>query len=283
MNLIEGINKVVEYMEEHLDGEIDFEQMNKITGYSTYHFQRLFMMITGVSVADYIRCRRLSKAAADLQGGDSKVLDVALKYGYSSPNSFNRAFKAMHGVSPSEVKKEGVNIKAFPPLSFELTIKGAETMEYRIEQIKGFRIVGKKLHTTMENGESYRSIPELWGSMIKSGKTNDILALMDGEPMGLLGVSDYNPDFHNSEFDYYIGVTSSKPLTEEMDELSIASNTWAIFPCKNESADSIQKLQHRIVMEWLPTSGYEFAKAPDIERYFADNTMEVWLPVIKVK
>lgn len=281
MNWMSGFNTVVEYIEEHLQKEIDYESMAYILGYSTYHFQRLFMMIANVSLAEYIRCRRLSKAAADLLDSECKVIDIALKYGYSSPNSFQRAFKAMHGISPGDVKKSNATIKAYPPLSFELTIKGASTMDYRIAQMDSFRIVGRKLHTTMENGESYKRVPAFWGEVNES--IADILALMDAEPMGLLGVSNYNPNLYGSEFDYYISVASNKIIPKGMAEFYVPASTWAIFPFQKEGTDRIQEFQKRVLFEWLPSSGYEFAKAPDIELFHGVDESEIWVPIIKIK
>jgi len=280
MNWLDGFNQVIEYIEKNLEGEIDYEKIAAVFGYSVYHVQRLFAMIAGVPLSEYIRNRRLSKAAAELQGGEDKVIDVAVKYGYSSPNSFNRAFKALHGISPSDVKKDGISIKAYLPLFFELTIKGAQAMDYRIEKKTAFRIVGIKLRTTMENGECYRSTPEFWNDLMKDGGQEDIMALMNGEPAGLLGLSNYSMDFGTSEFDYYIACASNKPVPDGMSEFTVPASTWAIFTCTKKEADAVQKLEQRIVMEWLPTSGYQFAKAPDIELY-SEEVWEVWIPVIK--
>lgn len=281
MNWLEGFNRVIAYIENHLEDEIDNDEIAAIMGYSAYHVQRLFTMVAGIPLAEYIRNRRLSKAAVELQSGENKVIDIALKYGYSSPNSFNRAFKALHGVPPSDVKKDGVTLKAYPPLSFELTIRGAQTMNYRIEQKKAFRIVGIKLQTTMENGESYQSIPAFWSKLMQNGGPNDILSLMNKEPIGLLGVSDYEPDFSTGTFDYYIACSTDNQVLEDMSEFEIPACTWAIFPCENGEVNAIQKLQQRIVTEWLPTSGFEFAKAPDIEVYGANGEIDIWLPIVK--
>lgn len=280
MNWLDGFNQIIKHIEENLEGEIDYEKIAALLGYSVYHVQRLFAMIAGVPLSEYIRNRRLSKAAAELQGGEDKVIDVAVKYGYSSPNSFNRAFKALHGVSPSDVKKDGVSVKAYPPLFFELTVKGAQAMDYHIEKKNAFRIVGVKLHTTMENGKCYRSTPEFWQNLMKDGGQNNIIALMNGEPAGLLGMSNYSPDFSTSEFDYYIACASNRPVPDGMIEFTVPASTWAIFTCTEKEADAVQKLEHRIVMEWLPTSGYQFAKAPDIELY-SEEVWEVWIPVTK--
>lgn len=281
MSWLEGFNQVIEYIENHLEDEIDYEKIAQIFGYSVYHVQRLFAMVAGVPFSEYIRNRKLSKAATELQGSECKVIDVALKYGYSSPNSFNRAFKVFHGVTPSDVKKEGIAIKAYPPLCFELTVKGAHTMEYRIVRKNAFRIVGVKLQTTIENGECYRSTPLFWSNLIQSGGQNDILALMNQEPYGLLGVSNYSPDFSSGEFDYYIACSTDKSVPKGMAELIVPESTWAMFSSNSKDAKVIQKLEQSIVMEWLPTSGYEFAKAPDIEAYDENGKADIWIPVIE--
>ncbi len=281
MNWFDGFNRVIGYIEEHLEAETDYQAMADIMGYSVYHFQRLFMMVAGTSVAEYIRCRRLSKAAAELLEGDDKILDIAMKYQYSSAGSFNRAFKAMHGMAPGDVRKGGATIKAYPPLSFEVTIKGAQTMDYRIIQMEAFRIVGRKLSTTIENGESYGRIPAFWGEMMQQGGPGPILGLMDSAPMGLLGVSDYNPDLDSSRFDYYIAVSSSKTAPDDMAVKEIPAASWAVFPCKEKAPDKMQEFQKQIVMDWLPASGYEFAKAPDIEVYDESGIAEMWLPIRK--
>lgn len=282
MNWLDGFNKVITYMEDHLEEEIDYETLADILGYSVYHFQRLFMMISGVSVAEYIRSRRLSQAAFELLNDNSKVIDVAFKYGYSSPTSFNRAFKAMHGVPPKDIKKGDSLLKAYPPLSFELTMKGASTLDYRIVKTETFTVVGEKLATTMENGICYKALPSFWEEIKKSGKIPQILALMNTPPFGLLGVSDYNPDFSESEFNYLIAVSTDKEPPKEFSRLVIPATTWAAFPHKLEASEKVQNFQHKIVTEWLPTSGYEFTKGPDLEVYNEDGSMETWIPIKKL-
>jgi AraC family transcriptional regulator len=282
MNWLEGLNQVIEYIEKHLEDEIDYDKIASMFGYSVYHVQRVFAMVAGVPLSEYIRNRKLSKAAMELMARECKVIDIALKYGYSSPNSFHRAFKVLHGVSPSDVKKEGVLIKAFPPLCFELTIKGAQAMEYRIVRKSAFRVVGIKLQTTMENGECYKNTPLFWSNLMQSGGQNDILALMNQSPYGLLGVSNYTDEFSTSAFDYYIACSTNQPIPDGMAEFIVPEAIWAIFSCNEIKADAIQKLEQRIVMEWLPTSGYEYAKAPDIEAYLENGMADIWVPVRKV-
>jgi AraC family transcriptional regulator len=281
MNWLEGFNQVVEYIEEHLENEINYDEIADIFGYSVYHVQRLFAMVAGVPLSEYIRNRRLAKAAMELQGSECKVIDIALKYGYSSPNSFNRAFKAFHGVAPSDVKKECVKIKAYPPFCFELTVKGGQEMEYHIVNKNKFRIVGIKMQTTLANNACYKDTPLFWKTVIQSGRHNDILALMNQEPFGLLGVSNYSPDFSSGIFNYYIACSTDQPVPEGMEEFIVPESTWAVFSSKAKETDAIQNLEQRIVMEWLPTSGYEFGKAPDIEIYDEEGYVDIWVPIKK--
>ncbi|PLX35314.1 MAG: AraC family transcriptional regulator [Clostridiales bacterium] len=281
MNWLEGINKVIDHIEEHLEEDIDYEDISRVFGYSVYHVQRLFAMVAGVPISEYIRKRRLSRAAADLQEGDCKVIDVAVKYGYTSSNSFNRAFKSFHGVAPSEARKKNVMLKAFPPIYFELTVRGLEALEYRIEKMKEFRIVGVKLASTMENGECYSKIPGFWMDLVKDGGQERIIGLMNREPVGLLGVSSYSDDFSTGALDYYIACSTDKAVPDGMEEFMVPESTWAAFPCRDRRPQGIQDLERRIVMEWLPGSGYEFANAPDLEVHVSPDETEIWIPVRK--
>lgn len=142
MEWIERLNKAIIYMEEHLTGEIDYEETARIACCSTYHFQRMFTYMTNVPISEYIRRRRMSLAAVDLCSSDEKIIDIALKYGYASPTAFNRAFQSVHGIAPSAARKDGCMLKSYPPLSFKITVKGVEEMNYRIEEKGPIRIIG---------------------------------------------------------------------------------------------------------------------------------------------
>ena len=133
MEWIERFNDAIAYIEKNLTDEMDYEQLGRIACCSSYHFQRMFSYMAGMPLSEYIRRRKMSLAAVDLQGGEMKISDVALKYGYSSPTAFNRAFQAIHGFAPSLMKTEGVSVKSFPPITFKITVKGAGEMNYRIE------------------------------------------------------------------------------------------------------------------------------------------------------
>lgn len=221
----------------------------------------------------------MSRAAYDLQAG-GKVIDIALKYGYDSPTAFNRAFQAVHGVAPSSAKGAGVTLKTFPSLSFKITIKGVEEMNYRIEKLPAFRIVGVREAISNDAEEGFKTVPLFWQK--SAPVVPQLLSLMDGVPKGLLGLSTCN-EIENQQNYYYIAVASDAPAPEGMHELTIPAETWAIFSGSGTSED-IQNLQIRIVSEWLPTSGYEWANAPDIEIYLNSGEQmdfEVWLPVVK--
>lgn len=282
MEWIERLNSAIEYIEENLEDDVDLDRLAMIACCSTFHFQRMFSYIANVPLSEYIRRRRMTKAAFDLQNGDDKVIDIALKYGYSSPTAFNRAFQNMHGVSPSQARAKGTIIKAFPPISFTITIKGDVEMNYRIEQKDSFRIVGigEALHKDIE--KNFEIVPKMWGAAAANGTIEGLLPLMNAEPMGVLGVS---ACFGDDNWRYYIAVASDKSVDDKLEEYTVPASTWAIFYGEGSMPDSIQELEKRIVTEWLPTSGYEYGNAPDIELYMTADPQnakfEVWLPVVK--
>lgn len=288
MDWLNRMNKALAYVEDNLAEEIDYGAAAELVRCSTYHFQKIFILMAGVPLSEYIRRRRLSQAAFELQNSDIKVLDLALKYGYSSPTAFNRAFQAMHLIPPNEARKPGVRIMAYPPISFQISIKGAVEMNYRIEKKEAFRVVGLKTRTTMENEACFRAIPELWQEFHKTGGPMRLLPLMNGEPMGVMGLSNSCDRFNTSEFDYYIAVASDMEPPEDMEAYTVPAAAWAVFECIGPMPDAIQELEKRIVTEWLPTSGYEYGIGPDIELYpderagnLPDYRSEVWMPVVK--
>lgn len=287
MDWLGNWNKAMEYIENHLEHEIDMDEIAKLTCCSPVHFQRMFSYLTDVSVAEYIRRRKMSKAAAEIQKNLAKIIDVALKYGYDSPTAFNRAFQSVHGIAPSKAKKEGVILKAYLPISFNLAIKGDSEMNYRMEQKDAFRIVGIKTKLSeKDGGPNFLQIPGLWQENCKH--IPELCKLMSGkEPIGVLGVT---TSMNDRDCDYYIAVASEKPAPANMHAYEVPAAIWAIFDCVGAIGKDpcvMRNLQKRIFSEWLPASGYEYANAPDIEVYFEgdlasdDYHCEVWLPVIK--
>lgn len=290
MDWLKRINEAIAYIETHLDGEIDYAAIAQIACCSPYHFQRMFSYMAEVPLSEYIRRRRLTRAAADLQNGVEKVIDVALRYGYDSPTAFTRAFQNQHGITPHAAREKGVTIKAYSPISFQVSIKGATVMNYKLEEKEAFRIVGPKLSTTMENEACYKDIPAFWNEVAAGGKIEQLGAMIDQPPFGMMGVSacgDTPITSTSTRFDYYIAAPTSQAVPQGMTEYMVPAATWAVFECIGPMPGSIQELQRRVATEWLPTSGYEYGNAPDIEVYYdkdgtkPDTRSEVWIPVVK--
>ena len=281
MNWTERLNEAVAYIESHLTEDPDPEQLGRIAGCSAYHFQRMFLYLTDMTLTEYIRRRKMTLAAADLQGGEEKIIDVALKYGYTSPTAFNRAFQSVHGVAPSALCRDGVTVRSMSPLVFKISITGVEEMNYRIETKEAFRVVGVSCPLEKEVEKNFENIPRKWQEAASDGTLQKLCTLMDGSPKGILGISTCG----NIEepWVYYIAVAGSA-VDDSLEEYIVPAATWAIFPGEG-SGRAIQDLEVRIVKEWLPSSGYEYASGPDIEVYLDDDPehmhFEVWIPVVK--
>ena len=279
MEWVDGLNQTIAYIENHLTGEIDYEALAKLACCSAYHYQRMFAYMAGVPLSEYIRRRRMSRAAVDLQAGE-KVIDVSLRYGYQSPTAFNRAFQSVHGIAPSAVREEGAAVKSFSPLRFTIMVKGAEEMEYRIEKREAFRIVGLSAPLDKDLEKNFAIVPQMWGKAASDGTIPRLAALMDGQPAGLLGVSACGSE---EDWRYFIAVASTQPAGD-FEEYTVPAATWAVFPGQGANL-SIQDLERRAVTEWLPTSGYEYGSAPDVEVYLNPDpnnaVYEVWIPVVK--
>jgi AraC family transcriptional regulator len=284
MEWLERLNRSVEYIEDNLEDKIDFGEAAKIACCSSFHFQRMFSYMAGVSLSEYIRRRRMTCAALKLQRGEAKVIDLALAYGYDSPTAFSRAFAVIHGLSPSAARQKGALLKAYPRLKFLITIKGDSEMNYKIERCEAFRIVGAMQHFDMTVEESLAKVPQFWAQVMSNGDFARVCELGNAEPCGVLGISTC---MNGKDFDYYIACATDKAVPEGMSEFLVPACDWAIFECRGPMPEAIQQLQTRIVTEWLPVSGYEYADAPDIEVYTQGDTLSpdyrsaVWLPVRK--
>lgn len=223
-------------------------------------------------------------AAMDLLTGPERVIDIAIKYGYESPVSFARAFYAMHGMNPRAVRKSGGKIKAYPRISFEITIKGAEAMNYCVKELGEFRLVGFKERMPVDNGENFKRIPEFWNEVRGQGRCEKVLEFNDTRELYSMGVC-ANPD--DKGFDYYIATGSDREIPEDMSELIIPSGTYVIFECTGRLPEGQQKVWKRIFTEWFPSSGYEMMDGPQLEWYSEGDITseeyrsEIWIPVRK--
>lgn len=212
----------------------------------------------------------MSQAAFELQRADRKVLDVALKYGYTSPTSFNRAFQSVHGITPAAAKNKGSILNAYPPIRFSVKVTGGSAMSYRITETGSIRFVGIRIPLTADMEENQRIVPGFWKDTLGKKHFSDICLLSDEKPEGILGISVYNdPD----NIFYYIAAATSKETPAGMYEYEIPATTWVVFENDGYFKENVQEVFKRFYTEWLPFSGYEYAGLPDIEVY----------PVIKGK
>ena len=284
MDWLKNLSDAIDYIEDNLDGEISYDQCANIACCSTFYFQRMFSYIAGISLSEYIRRRKMTQAGFELQRTNKKIIDIALKYGYSSPTSFTRAFKGVNNITPSSAKKKGAVLNAYPRIKLSINIMGDEPMPYYIKEKKRIRIVGIRIPLIEDMDSNQKKVPLFWEETLKSGIFEEICSLNNKEPKGIFGVSVYkNPkDIH-----YYIGVPTDKPIPTGMYECFIPESNWAIFENESNLKKDIQKVFRRFYTEWLPFSGYEYGWLPDVEVYpiLKNSSMtghsEVWISINK--
>lgn len=284
MEWLEKLGAAIDYIEENLDKEISYDEAAHIACCSPYYFQRIFSYVSGMSLSEYIRRRKMTQAAFELQRTDSKVIDIALKYGYSSPTSFNRAFQNIHGITPTAAKSMGSILQAYPPIQFRIKIAGGRSMAYHIAEKRPLRIVGIRIPLACDIEENLMIVPDFWKSTLQKNQLRTICRLSNQEPGGILGISVYeNP----KDIYYYIGVATNAPVPSGMYEYEIPASTWVIFENNGRFKEDVQSIFKRFYMEWLPFSGYRYAELPDIEvypicdRYEVCGHSEVWIAINK--
>lgn len=280
MEWLDHFNKSIAYVEENLAGAIDLDKAAQLAQCSSYHYQRMFSYIAGVTLGEYIRRRRMSLAGVDLQRGE-KVIDVAAKYEYDSPTSFNRVFKGVHGITPKEAKQAGAKLTSYPMLTFKLTVRGVHAMEYQLIDKEAFHVTGLGLKIEQNMEVAQKRIPEFWNEVAASGELQKLLPIMDQNNPGVLGVSLMTSEIQDT-WEYVIGVVSEEKA-DGFEQYEIPAAKWAIFSGTGPMPGAIQELQTQVFQEWLPTSGFEYDELPDIELYLDANPenaqFQVWLPV----
>lgn len=284
MDWLDHMNAAIEYIETHLADDISYDRAAQIACCSTYHFQRMFSYITGVPLSEYIRRRRLTMAAFELQSGNCKVIDAALRYGYESPEAFSRAFKKLHGVMPVSARDIGVSLKAYPKMTFSITIKGDIEMKYRITQREAFRVFGVYTEISTDQETAFKQVPQFFKKCDEDLVPDEINALLgrfcDNHTISALY------DYSETTMKYMLCQFLPKGLSipDKFTILDVPAATWAVFDV-NDCCE-MQTMWKRIFTEWFPSSGYESAEGPQFEMYYGlanheNISGEIWIPVKK--
>lgn len=288
MNWIQGIQKAIDYIEDNITEEIDIENVANQAYSSPFHFQKVFGIMCGYSVGDYIRMRRLSLAGEELSKGNAKIIDIALKFGYDSPESFSRAFTRFHGIAPSEAKHGG-NVRVFTPLSVKLILIGGSKMNYRIEKRDAFQIVCKRKSVGKpQAADAAADIKALWQQFGADGTVKRLIEYLPKKRFmnGLLGIC-FTSKLDANRLPYGIGVEyDGRKVDSDLEIVSIPANTYAVFTCKGKMPDAFTETYNRIVTEFFPQSSqYEYAESIEFEVYPSEDTQnpdyecEIWIAV----
>jgi AraC family transcriptional regulator len=299
MDWQERMTKAIEYLERNLCGEADLEAAARAANCSAFHFYRMFEVITGLGPGEYLRRRRLSEAAKALAHGGAapagdgqgqeRIVDLALRFGYDSPDAFSRAFRREFGCLPSEARKGGARLHSYPPLSFSVLLKGDKAMEYRIEKGPAMRLAGISARVSSKDGGNFVAVPAFWEAIMKDGRWKALFAKADLKRTGVCGVCrDF--DMASGSFVYSIAIdepASMERMPAGSAVIEIPASTWAKFTSRGPLQPNFQDTIKRIFGEWLPASDWEHAGSAEIEFYPAsvgspessDYWCEYWIPL----
>ena len=298
MDWITGLQKAIDYIEKHLTEEIDYKKVAAESFSSSYHFQRVFSILCGYTLGEYIRLRRLSLAGAELASGKEKVIDVALKYGYDSPDSFAKAFQKFHGIPPSQARADGKILKSFSRLSIKISLEGGSTMNYRIEEKDEIILTGYKRRFLGIPGERMEQEKEMYV------KTRPLQYILQGLSGDVVKSFDIITNIDDEGYDFYIASQLNKycrnnlnkdgVLGEEcakyFENITIPKCTYAVFQTEKCAYPTMTflDLRRKIASEWLPSSGYQLADSPElVVSYWFEGEKrkqryrELWIPIEK--
>jgi len=270
-----------------LDDEIEDAEIAKVAMCSEYHFKRMFSSLAGIGLSEYIRRRRLTMAALELKNSDLRILDLAIKYGYGSADAFSRAFYAVHGILPSEARDEKRQVKAYPRMTFQITLNGGTEMNYRIVEKEPFKLVGLKKRVPIVFNGVNSEIAKMY-TLLTPEIILTLKGLSDMEPMGIISASANFSEGRmeeQGELDHYIGVATSSKEQTDFAELEVNAGTWAVFESIGPFPETLQNVWGRIYSEWFPSSGYEVTEGPEILWNASPDTLdpnyrsEIWIPV----
>lgn len=290
MEWIGSLKLAINYMEKHLLENISADEVAAEIYMSSFYFQKGFKILTGYSVGEYIRYRRLYMAALDVISGNEKVIDLAYKYSYDTPESFTKAFTRFHGVSPKQMKGDAKKIKTFLPLRINVSVKGGNDMDYVVEKMEGMKVIGYERSFSYET--SYQEIPKFWEEFsynYLNGKNNEhVQKVIDECGIGEFGIC-IEGNSKEKEFLYMIaGKYNDCSVPEGMKIFEIPALEWAKFKCIGPLPGSLQSVNSQIFKDWLPGNpDYEIATGMNIEWYSKgdcsaiDYESEIWIPVKK--
>ena len=283
MDWVNRINEVIDYTENHLAEEINKDKISKIMACPYSVFQRSFVQIAGITLGEYIRQRKLTKAAYDILNSDERIIDIAMKYGYDSADAFAVAFKKLHGVSPSSVRKPEVNLKFYSRLRFTLSIKRVENMDYQAVEKEAFKVIGRRRITAPGGTPGDRGT---WGVARKDGSIEQMMKMMEGgKPfLGLcFGFGEDRSD------DNMVGIEWDGDDVEGLESYTFPKSSWLVFTDEGKIDEQpLLKMWDRIYRDFMPQSEYKQANLPTIEIYIErDNEknfckLEVWIPILKI-
>ncbi|WP_353126792.1 AraC family transcriptional regulator [Parapedobacter pyrenivorans] len=286
--MLHELNRVIEYIEDHITEELSLESIAEYAGIGDFHFRKVFFYLSGLTLSEYIKNRKLSEANKDLLAG-KRVTDVAFKYGYQSMDGFTRAFKKWSGLLPSDIIKKKVS-KSFPKLSFIITVTGGTTMEFRIEDKSAFHFVGVSKRVPMQFEGINNELVKLARSITDEQK-KEMHSLQNIAPYEIVNVSyDADAKFLKEEGDltHMIGVlTTENQVSERLNKVSVEACSWAVFPNEGPFPTTLQQTMASIYAEWLPSSNYEVIDIPSFSFTKMDGQKmghaysEVWIPVRK--
>ncbi|MDL2079052.1 AraC family transcriptional regulator [Streptomyces sp. GXMU-J15] len=283
--MLERLNQALDHIERHLDQALDVTELARIAATSEHHLRRMFSALAGMPLSEYIRRRRLTVAGADVLAGRDTLLEIAVRYGYSSTEAFTRAFRAMHGIGPGEARRTGAALNSQSRMAFRLTIEGSSTMRYRIVEKEAFSVVGLRTRVPLVHRGPNQAImsfvrgidPEILDRLEK---------LSDQEPHGIVAVcDDLDPSrAEGTDLDYYQAVITSAPAPAGTVTLAVPAGTWAVFTTSGPAPQAIQELWRDAFTEWFPSNPYRTRPGPEIlrTRLSADGTeadAELWLAV----
>lgn len=270
-------------IEDDLRDEVDVKVLARIAGTSEYHLRRMFSALAGIPLSEYVRRRRLTRAASEVLSGHDSLLDIAVRWGYGSNEAFARAFKAMHGVGPQEARARKKPLQSQQILTFRLVVEGSTSMEYRVVEKDAFRVVGRGTRVPLVHLGMNPAIVEFVKG-IGMPALERIKALSDGEPHGMLALT-FNQEGveEGSMLDYFQGAVTSKEAPEDMETLEVPKRTWAVFTAEGPYPETIQHMWRDVYTQWFPSNSYESAEGPSILSTQIDGDQaqaELWIPVV---